>query len=71
MNNLLYPSEKITSGTHSNNGVKGERHCPFSLTIYTSRHTGKHMPADLQSPSFGAIEGSANFVQIIISQVVA
>ena len=50
---------------------KGEQHCSFSLIIYTSRHTGKHMPADLQSPSLGAIGGSANFVQIIISQVVA
>ena len=29
------------------------------------------MPAGLQSPSFGAIEESANFVQTILSQVVA
>ena len=50
---------------------KGEQHCSFSLMIYTTRHTGKHMPAGLQSPSFGAIEGPANFVQTILSQVVA
>ena len=42
----------------------------LSLMIYTSKHTGKHMPEDLQSPSFSTIEASANFVQIILSQVV-
>jgi len=39
--------------------------------IYTSKHIGKFMPADLQLSSFGSVEAGANVGQASLPPVVA